>query len=82
MDECLVSSQSGRIKKNDIRLAYIRYCEKWNYKANESGLWSTIRRRGYRETKTQEGPEKKRVRRIMNLGFVEDIEEKLKPLAI
>jgi putative DNA primase/helicase len=82
IDECLVSCQSGGAKKNDIRVNYIRYCEKWNYKANESGLWRTIRRRGYRETKTQERPEKKRVRRIRNLGFVEDIEEKLKPLTI
>ena len=82
IDDCLVSCQSGEIKKNDLRGAYIRYCEKWNYKVNESGLWRTIRRSGYRETKTQEGPEKKRVRRIRNLGFVEDIEEKLKPLTI
>jgi len=77
IDECLVSSKAGKIRKEDLRLIYEAYCLKWGFKNNQNGLFSTLRRMGYKETKNREGDI--RVRYFSHIDFVDDIEARVTP---
>ncbi len=77
IDECLVSSKAGKIRKEDLKVVYEAYCLKWGFKNNQNGLFSTLRRMGYHETKNREGDI--RVRYFSHIDFVDDIESRVTP---